>query len=261
VTVPTSTSAARYPRHKYGESPLRLVLCQLQFPVLHRFDESSLQAMIQDTLRSQYPRVQQEQQVAVMLGPNGPAPTPGGVLWRYQTLEADWSIVVQRNSVGLETTAYSQFEDFERGLGELLGLLEQLGVTVLERVGLRYINEFRHEAVQHPRQWAGLLREQLLGIVGGDELTGEIVHAIQDIRLTEPDGTLVIRHGYIGPGTGADPYYLLDLDYFDEQAHGYDRDDVLGRLRSYHAEISNIFEMSLSDGMRVHLKDQGPIDA
>jgi uncharacterized protein (TIGR04255 family) len=257
---PASTRAAR-PRHRYGASALRLVLCQLQFPVLHRFDEPAVQAQIQDALRGSYPREQQQQQVAITIGPNGPVPGPGATVWRHQTLAGDWTVVAQSNSIALETTSYRQYEDFIARFGLALELVELLGVSVVERIGLRYINQFRHFDVQRPQDWAGLLRPELLGIIGGGELEGDVVQAIQDVRLSEPDGTFVIRHGYIGVASGVnEPHYLLDLDCFDDQARALDRDELLSRLGRFHDRISDVFEMSLTDAMREHLQDQGEID-
>lgn len=77
----------------------------------------------------------------------------------------------------------------------------------------------------------------------------------------EPDATFVIRHGYVGVASGAaEPYYLLDLDCFDDQARAFDGDELVGRLGRFHDRISGIFEMSLTDAMRDHLQDQGEID-
>jgi len=253
----------RHPRRKYGADQLRLVLCQVRFPVLHRFNEPALQATIQEALRSRYPRVQQEQQMALTVGPSGPVATPGDPLWRYQDLDGAWSVVMQRDAAGLETTAYDRYEDFASHLESVLDLLRELGVGIVERVGLRYINELRHSPARRPDDWAELVRKELLGIVRGSDLRGDILHAIQDIRLRRPDGTLVIRHGFVGSQSAdpsSSPYYLLDLDYFDdERARHLATDQVLEQLRAYHDEISRIFEMTITDDMRRILDDRGPI--
>src|ERR1700733_8553533 len=114
------SQAREYARRKYGSNYLRLVLCQVQFPVLMRFDEPTFQASVQEALRGAYPRVQQEQQLAVTVGSGGLVSTPGGAQWRYRDLEGRWSVVLQRNFVGLETTNYDNFEEFSERLAPVL---------------------------------------------------------------------------------------------------------------------------------------------
>jgi uncharacterized protein (TIGR04255 family) len=252
---------ARPKRRKYSASQLKLVLCQIRFPVLHRFEDPAFLAHIHDALRDRYPRPRQEQQLAVVVGPAGPAQTSGGTLWRYQDLAEEWSVVLQRDSAGLETTRYDQFEPFLERFMELLAVLIEVGVDVTERIGLRYVNELRHPEAYEPGDWRRLIEETLLGIVGGDQLEGTIDHAIQEIRLARDDGTFVLRHGYVGEKAAqGNPYYLLDLDYFEERAQSMQSSGIAGILAAYHEEISRVWEMSLKDPMREHLKDEGAID-
>ena len=256
------SQAREYARRKYGSNYLRLVLCQVQFPVLMRFDEPAFQASAQEALRGEYPRVQQEQQLAVTVGSGGLVSTPAGAQWRYRDLEGRWSVVLQRNFVGLETTDYDNFEEFSQRLAPVLRLLEDLDVKVCERLGLRYINEFRHADGVRPEDWKALLREDMLGVASGELLGGEIAHAVQDIRTNRSDGTLVMRHGFVNSdGDNRGPYYLLDLDYFREGPQAFDGESVLNQLRTFHDGISHVFEMTLKPAMREHLGDEGPLDA
>lgn len=256
------SEAREFARRKYGSHYLRLVLCQIQFPTLMRFDDPTFQASVQEMLRSEYPRNQQEQQVAVTLGPGGLISSPAGAQWRYQDLDGQWSVVLQRNFAGLETNAYESYEIFATRLDGLLDLIEEVHVGVCERVGLRYINEFRHADGATPAAWKALLHEDLLGIAATDLVDGEIAHAVQDIRAVRGDGTLVMRHGFVNvTDDRRSPYYLLDLDYFQEGPRPFDRTALLEQFQRYHDEISRVFEATLKPAMREHLGDEGPIDA
>lgn len=251
---------ARQPRRKYGTNMLAIVLCQIRFPVLHRFEDPTFLAEFQDAVRHRYPLSREERQLGIVVGPGGPVEIPGGVIWRYHDLERAWSIVLQRDSAGLETTDYDQFESFEERILELVRILRAVGVEVRERLGLRYVNELVHRDVGEPADWRTVLNQELLGIVGGPQLTGRVAHAIQEIRLEQEDGSFVLRHGYVGDAKPKDPFYLLDLDYFDEDAQTMDESSVRRQLRSYHDTISEVWEMSLGDQMRKELKDLGAID-
>jgi uncharacterized protein (TIGR04255 family) len=231
-----------------------------------RLEEPSFLALLQDTLRAEYPRVLQEQQVAVVMGAGGmPTSMPAGIQWRYKSRDGDWSVVLQRNSAGLETTRYDDYEAFERRLGELLSALAKLEITVCERLGLRYINELEHDEGRRPSDWKHLLREDLLGMASEEFLEGgDLVHAVQDIRTARGDQTLVVRHGYV---SGRDevnrrqPYYLLDLDHFRQGLRDFEEEALLRESRAFHEVISRVFEMTLQPNMREQMRDEGPVDA
>ncbi|MGA2321548.1 MAG: TIGR04255 family protein [Solirubrobacteraceae bacterium] len=243
------------PRRFYRTNPLRLVVCQVRFPVLHRFDEPGTLARFQDVLKDRYPRSAPEQQLAITVGPSGPVSGPPATsLWRFQGMEDGWSVAISRDFVSLETTAYERYEDLRDRLAEVLDATLALGVTVRERLGLRYVDEIRHPDAKRPGDWRRLIEEKLLGMVGGEELGDDVVQALQEIRLREQDGTVAIRHGYLGrEATGQDPFYLLDVDYFDERSVPLLADQVLGQIDSYHRTIHNLFETAITEELRGHL--------
>jgi uncharacterized protein (TIGR04255 family) len=243
------------PRRFYRANPLRLVVCQVRFPVIHRFDEPGALARFQDVLKDRYPRSAPEQQLAITVGPAGPISGPAATsFWRFQGIDDGWSVAVSRDFVSLETTAYERFEHLQVRLAEVLDATLALGVTVRERLGLRYIDEIRHPDAKRPGDWRQLIEEKLLGMVGGEELGDDVIQALQEIRLREQDGTVTIRHGYLGEeATGAEPFYLLDVDYFDERSVPLVSAEVIEQVDSYHRTIHNLFETAITEKLREHL--------
>jgi uncharacterized protein (TIGR04255 family) len=243
------------PRRFYRTNPLRLVVCQVRFPVMHRFDEPGALARFQDVLKDHYPRSAPEQQVAMTVGPAGAVSGPAGTsFWRFQGIDDGWSVAIARDFVSLETTAYERFEHFQGRLTEVLDATLALGVTVRERLGLRYVDEIRHPEAERPGDWRELIEERLLGMVGGEELGDDVIQALQEIRLREHDGTLTVRHGYLGKeATGADPFYLLDIDYFDERSQPLVPGQVIEQVNGYHRTIHNLFETAITEKLREYL--------
>ncbi len=243
------------PRRFYRQNTLRLVVFQVRFPVMHRFDEPGALARFQDVLKDRYPRSAPEQQLTIAVGPSGPVSSPpASSYWRFQGIEDGWSVAIARDFVSLETSAYERYEELRERVAEVLDATLALGVTIRERLGLRYVDEIRHPDAKRPGDWRELIDEKLLGMVGGGELGDDVIQALQDIRLRESDGTLTIRHGYLGAeATGNEPFYLLDLDYFDERSAPLIAGEVLEQLDGYHRTIHNVFETAITQQLRDHL--------
>jgi uncharacterized protein (TIGR04255 family) len=249
------------PRRRYRDNPLAQVICQVRFPSLQRFDEPGFLGPVQDALRARYPRSIQEEQFGLVVGPGGVTHAPGGKYWRFQDAEQHWSVVLGRDFVGIETAKYGQYEHLRERFEEVLPVVMRLGVNWRDRVGLRYVNQIRHTEGRTPAGWRELLNPMFLGMVGGDELGADVIHAVQEIRLREPDGVLLIRHGLVGQeASNGEPFYLLDLDYFDETPQLLDLDQLIPQLWRYHNTIHNLFEMTLTDRMRDYLGLEGTIE-
>jgi uncharacterized protein (TIGR04255 family) len=243
------------PRRFYRQNTLRLVVFQVRFPVMHRFDEPGALARFQDVLKDRYPRSAPEQQLTIAVGPSGPVSAPpSNNYWRFQGIEDGWSVAIARDFVSLETSAYERFEDLRERVAEVLDATLALGVTIRERLGLRYVDEIRHPEANRPGEWRQFIDEKLLGMVGGEELGDDVIQSLQDIRLRESDGTLTIRHGYIGAEAGdGNPFYLLDLDYFDELSTPLITGQVLEQIDAYHRTIHNVFETAIKQPLRDYL--------
>jgi len=259
--VPISLGA--HPRRLYVDNPLKLVVCQVRFPVLTRYGEPGFLAPMQDALSARYPRFGEEQQVSITLGPGGVAPAPLPVpLSKFRDLEDGWSVAVARDFISVETTAYERWEDLRERVEEVLEAAQGLGIPARERLGLRYINEIGHPDVTGPTDWRRFINERLLGMVGGEELGQDVIHALEEILLREEAGMLVVRHGHVGTEASQSnsPFYLLDVDFYDDVARGFDADETLEQLDTFHATTNNLFEESVKDDLRKHLGIKEEID-
>lgn len=250
-------------RRLYQNNPIKLVVCQIKFPLLTRFDETGFIAPVQSALSSRFPRVSQEQQFGMTFGPQGVAQIPPTPLWRFHELDGPWTVAVGRDFLALETQEYRRFEDLVDRLIASLGALAELDIEVRERIGLRYVNRLSVEDAQRPADWRPLIRSELLGVVGGPDLGDDVVQALEQIRLREPDGIVVINHGYLSSeASGNDgPHYLIDIDVFDETAVRFDAEEILTLVNSFHERLKDLFEISITDEMRAHLVIEEELDA
>ncbi len=254
---------AHQPRRLYEENPIKLVICQIKFPLLSAFDQPGFLAPIQAALLTRFPRVSQEQQLGFALGAQGMAQMPTATIWRFNQLAGPWSVALARDFITLETQSYRRYEDLRACLEEILDILPALDVRVRERIGLRYVNRLSHPQARQVSDWKPFIRPQLLGVVGGEELGDDVVQALEQIKLKEPDGLMVVHHGYLSEEAAGSEgaHYLIDIDCFDERPAEFDRDGTLELVDSYHERLKNFFEISITDEMRSHLVVEEVLDA
>jgi uncharacterized protein (TIGR04255 family) len=241
------------PRRIYQRNPLKLVVCQLRFPVLQEFESPGFLAPFQTRLLDDYPRSSLEQQLGFAVGPGGAASMPAQQHWRFRGLEDGWSVALGRDFVSLEASDYDRFETFRARLTLVLDSLPLLGVRVRERIGLRYVNEIRHPDAKSASDWPQYIEQQMLGMVGGADLNDRLIHAVTDIRLRDDGDVMVIRHGYVGPqGEDNECFYLLDVDVFDERPIAFDPGQTKEQLDRFHAKADSVWESTITEALRHH---------
>lgn len=128
--------------------PLVLVLCQVRFSPVRVIEKYV--AAIQDEFRREgFPieRAAKVQQVTLDTKGAVPVQVDEQQRWEYRNTDETWSILVMQDSVILQTTAYTRFEDFAQKLqlavSTVLAKTEHDSLGLVHRVGLRYIDVIR----------------------------------------------------------------------------------------------------------------------
>jgi uncharacterized protein (TIGR04255 family) len=253
-------SLPAYPRVIFAKSPLRLVLGQVRFPLLFRFNEKPFLAPFQEAIQPEYPRVAQEQQVALKISAKGVEPA-GEFLWRFSDRDANWSVLLGEGALTLESRYYTNIDDFIGRFEKVMAAgVEQLGIKDRTRLGLRFVNELRSSGADSLSNWAELLNPKFVGFAGADLLRGIVEQSFHEIRSKPSDGNLVIRHGLLS-GTTIEPrpgdapesslagkFYLVDLDYFDDTECSFDIGATARQLRTYNEVLYQFFRWTLDKG-------------
>src|SRR5947209_13452332 len=166
---------------QFKKAPLRLVIGQVRFTIMPRFEQKSFIAGFQEAIRNEYPRAAREPMVTYQLSPTGIHPSTGEMLWRFSSRDARWSAVVSEAALTLETRGYVSMHDFLDRFRHLLETAqEQLEVTDRTRLGLRYINEVRYSGAENLAEWRILLNPEFVGFDAADLLDGRIKHVMQE---------------------------------------------------------------------------------
>ena len=251
---------------QFKKSPLRLVIGQIRFTIMSRFEQKGFIADFQEAIRADYPKASRETVVTYQLSPTGVnSESNNTTAWRFSSKDLLWAVVINEAALTLETRSYSSMQDFIDRFQRLLEIgQETLEITDRLRLGLRYINEIRYPtATEALKDWQLLLNPKLVGLDAADLLSGQTNHTLQEIQVSRPDGIFAIRHGLL-KGTAVPPlpkeepidgrFYLIDLDYYDTDEYDLDIPDTLKKMRSYNEIMSGFFRWTLSEKLYSYLE-------
>jgi uncharacterized protein (TIGR04255 family) len=253
-----------YDRVLFKKTPLRLVLGQVRFPILPRFAEAGFLAPFHEAIRRQYPKASRENQITYNLNQKGLQTSAGDVLWRFSTRDKIWSVVLGEEAVTLEVRGYSSINEFlERFLDILEIAAKNLQIDERTRLGLRYVNELRHPDGSDLGGWRSLLTPEFVGFGASDLLDGTSEHMFQEVRIRRADGILAIRHGLmmgtvIEPPSSAPPpsgpFYLIDLDYYDNAERSLDLSQIAEQMKSYNDIQYRFFRWTLGEKLFAYME-------
>lgn len=251
-------------RVEFRNPPLQLVIGQVRFPVMPRFSESSLIAQFHEAIRSDYPRSAREQQMLLQLSPQGVQPESGQIVWRFKTRDDRWAVVLGETAVTLEARGYSSIDEFLTRFETILSVVrDELEVTDLTRLGLRYINEIRYPGAQNLADWTGLLRPEFLGFASSGLVDGVVNHTFAEVKIHCSDGILAVRHGLltgstVEPQTDAreprGPFYLIDMDYYDATEGELEIRQIISKMRAYSDVMYPFFRWALMEKLYSYLE-------
>lgn len=249
---------------RFKKSPLRLVIGQIRFTIMSRFEQKGFIADFQEAIRNDYPKASREAVVAYQLSSAGINPGTNDTAWRFSSKDLHWAVIVNEAALTLETRSYHSMHDFIERFQHLLEVAQEiLEITDCLRLGLRYINEIRYPDAKTLEDWRELLNPKLIGFDEADLLSGQINRTLQEILVSRSDGTFAIRHGLLN-GTTVPPlpkeeamdgkFYLIDLDCYDTDEYDLDIPATLQKMRNYNETMSRFFRWTLRDRLYTSLE-------
>lgn len=265
------------PNIVFERPPLRVVLCQIQFPPIYSLLGNAGVTGFQEAIRSDYPSSSRIDASDIHVAANSLASSNRAPTWRFTDKDENWTVSIGVNFVSLDTKGpYSHFGDF---LTRLKDVLEALHRTVYPdaatRIGLRKINELTNPQVAQPRDWHGLLNPAILGPLSLPLLPGEVQRDYAELVLRdEAADALSLRYGVVdrqslstllgGPALsgeglklkariseddiGGSDRFILDFDYSSNQPLEVAPGELLTQLLTdLSNSISSFFLWCLED--------------
>jgi uncharacterized protein (TIGR04255 family) len=252
-----------YERVLLESPPLELSMCQLRFPPLTRFDEPGYLGAVQSDLLVDYPLASEGREMNIVVTAEGVSQAPAGRQLRFSSIDRRWTVILTKDFVALETRQYTSIEDFSQRFRAVVELVTgHFQILHQLRFGLRYINELRHPTGTTLESWRRLLNEEIFGARLEDLLDATAEQTIEEARLLRADGTMLIRHGFLTGTTvlpdptasvpKSGPFYLLDLDYYDEQPRTFELNEPIEKMRTFNDTMYRLFRWVIGDGDLYH---------
>lgn len=175
--------------------------------------------------------------------------------WLLATSDRATAVTLLPTTVIVQTRNYARYStSLAEPLSKVLALFTAAtGITLIQRLGLRYINRLAEEDASSPAFWRDHIREPFAGPLNGvvAELVSGIHQQVQ-LKLADTAGARIQCGVFEAPQVGtsaANPNYnyLVDLDVFQEQATPYDATMSANMVRQLNRTALALFATVLSD--------------
>jgi uncharacterized protein (TIGR04255 family) len=126
-------------------------------------------------------------------------------------------------------------------------IIEDLSPSLVQRIGLRYVDRFVDPACLALGDWDGKIDATLLGPLGNSVFGSMVTGAQQQVELAL-DGRhgALLRHGPIPDPATRSVNYLLDLDVFANAASPFSVAAVLGTTERLNRTALSLFQACIS---------------
>lgn len=250
----------------YENNPLKLVVCQLRFPVELKI-EMGMTADFREQIRSRFPLAEEDTNESDLPIPDELAEfVPKELVdslslavnrsFQFKTIDRIWTISLSRNFVALETSSYVNWEEFREYLQlALLALVQSYGVQYFTRIGLRYVNVIDRFALELQNyEWHDILEDFIVGPLALQDCGIRVAEHQGTflVELNSPEDVVRIRHGLIENASSADMHsvYVLDNDFFTVADTLTEVDNVIGKVDEYNTQNRRLFRSCIKQ--RLH---------
>jgi uncharacterized protein (TIGR04255 family) len=256
-------------REIYPNAPLQFVAFEVRMPPAPQLGTLEAATTVYEKLRDLVPIIHGPAQAPIE--PSAPRASisfsAGGSQTRMVNRERTLSVMVAPTAVVVETSAYTQFEEFLKVIHRALqAAASAVAPAGIQRVGIRYIDEIRVEAVRSPVDWFDYINPALLCAMRVDaDLTPQRTEGLAEFELDDGQRT-VMRFGamsgrVVDPGgplrlrrAEEGPFFLIDLDSFwaspDEGIPEFDVERVIDTVKRLRGPVRTLFEASITDRLR-----------
>lgn len=248
--------------------PLAVVVCQIRYEQNLGVGDGDTGLSIHEDLggrEGDYPTIEPQQIMSaqIEMGPAGLASLGAAAFprrgWRMRSSDKKWIVSLMPDHVTLETTNYTTWRsDFRPRLAALLDSVSRnIKPSVLERVGLRYVNRLSDSQRTSASDWRGAVRDELLGPVADPFWsTGvETFQAQADLDLGD-DRRCLFRQGVIVDDSEGVEGYLLDYDVYRQVPRRFDSSDLMEVLNGFNQAALTLFHRSITPEYLAELRTE-----
>jgi uncharacterized protein (TIGR04255 family) len=185
--------------------------------------------------------------------------------WQLHAADGSGHITLLPGAVVLQTSRYERWSVTLRPVLEVLvGVAEEfLAPSVVDRIGLRYVDRFVDAGARTPAAWRGRIQPDLLGPACHPVFGAHVRGAQQQVELAlgAAQGAL-LRHGpFADPAVGGAISYLVDIDVYDAESSRFRTADLVHRAEVLNRTAASLFQATLTrEYLRTLQQEQASAD-
>ena len=242
-------------------APLERVIAQIRFPQILAIRNPDRVADFQESIRDTYANLSNDQGHNIDLRGEAPEIRERPLIWRFASGEESpsWTVSLGVDFIALDTSKYESRSDFMDRLDHILArLTDAFSPSEAQRVGLRYVDRLRAEALEN---LTDLIHPEVLGIfrTDGDEckaLGKAAIHSITNAQFLSEEGVIQGLWGKLPANATHEPNVLepidvaswfLDLDMFTPNPIAYERELLVSTAGSFAKRIYSVFRQMITD--------------
>jgi uncharacterized protein (TIGR04255 family) len=238
-----------------AKPPLDVALIEVRFaPVTEAITTEQMLAMrgfASELVRFDRLEPARSEMVQVNVTPTGPQTTVQQKSdgWRLVTADGALSATLLPEALVIQTRNYLRWSvSLKPPLEALLGALAQvLPPSLVQRIGLRYVDRFVDPSAVNAAAWQGRIDSHLLGVSGHPLLGDKIVGAQQQLEVSlGPTQGAVVRHGPFTDLAVGSVSYLLDIDVYDGASVAFEAAALVATAERLNRTALSLFQAVLT---------------
>ena len=248
---------------RLANPPVIYVLTQIRFSAVLKMWEYV--PAIQEHLRSDYPRYEQQQIETLEFVPPASAVAPvdnTASRWLFKDKAGVSGFILDQSSLVFHTSSYANFPDFKDRLLAGASIVQEIArIPIIERVGLRYVDLITPDDDETLGQY---VVPGLMGFsIGSSDLKTDVNQ--QFINTRTKTGQLIVRFtraklssplppdlSILAPKIQRKPKQsnvsaILDTDHVSDKDVDFDRDHLDKIVTDLQAPVADIFKAAVTD--------------
>lgn len=238
------------------KAPLAMALAQVRFPRVPELLDDDHLSKLHNRLKKDYPIMREDSTVGFLLsfGGNVEGP-PAERIVRFNDKTETWQFSIGQNFMAINTSEYSNRHDFRAKFERAIEAITDIASPIIfDRVGIRYVNRFSGEDLNHLND---LITAPFLGLLPVDLSPARITQNFTQAVLQLEQANIGARWGLLPPGAIIDPAltpvnspsWILDVDAFQERKGDFEATEI-GRHIGVYADIAyRFFRLAVTDDL------------
>jgi len=177
--------------------------------------------------------------------------------WQFMDKNEEKKIVIDSASLTVEIYKYKGFDDLLDTIKFVLNGFEKYhNIEIINRLGLRYINQIEFKPAKKPLDWEGLINSNLTCVTDNFFNKKSLSRSLHFLEMNEKEYRLRFQFGMYNseyPSTIVNKEFVLDYDCITVDT--LLPKEIENTTNKFHEIIYKLFEDSIGEKLREEMSD------